>query len=112
MSKLALIMIAAIAPMAGIAAPAAAEDNERPRVAVRYDDLDLLSVAGRQQLETRVQVAIRHMCRNEPQRELWQRTAAAECERAAKRSAEPQLAALTNGNGARFGDRPPVAAGP
>lgn len=110
MSKLALILIAALAPMAGAAAPAAAQDDERPRVAVRYDDLNLASAAGRERLDTRVRIAIKRMCFAEPRPTLRQRAAARECETAAKRSIEQQMAMLLNGTGSRFGERPPVAA--
>ncbi len=112
MSKLSLILVAAIAS-GGVAVPAfAQDDDERPSLAVRYDDLNLSTAAGRERLDTRVRMAIKSMCSVDA-RSLRERAAGLECEAAAKRSVEPQVAALYNGSHARFAsEKPPVVAAP
>ena len=112
MSKLSLILIAALAGSA--ASPAFAQDgDERPTATVRYDDLNLWTAAGRERLDTRVRMAIRSMCAVDPRPSLRQRAEGRECEAIAKRSVEPQVAALYNGSHARFAsEKPPVVAAP
>ena len=112
MPRLSLILISVVAST-GVAAPACAQDDERPSVSVRYDDLNLETSAGRERLDTRVRYAIKSICAIDPRPTLAQRAAALECEAAAKRSVEPQLAALYNGSSARFAsEKPPVVAAP
>ncbi len=54
MAKFSFLLAAPIA-LAGFSVPAAAEDDgERHTVVVRYDDLNLSSVGGRERLTTRV----------------------------------------------------------
>lgn len=112
MPKLSLILIAAVATTV-VAAPARAQDDARPSISVRYDDLNLETSAGRERLDTRVRYAIKSMCAADPRPTLTRRAAALECQAAAKRSVEPQLAALFNGSSARFAsEKPPVVAAP
>lgn len=111
MSKLTLILVAALASTT--AAPALAQDDDAPSVVVRHDDLNLTSVSGRERLHTRVRSAIREMCGTSQKLDLRARAATLECEAAAKRSVEPQLAALYSGNSAKFAsDKPAVVAAP
>ncbi|WP_422061365.1 UrcA family protein [Sphingopyxis sp.] len=112
MSKLSFILIAAIAS-GGAAVPAFAQDDlQRPSVTIHYNDLNLSTSAGRERLDTRVRMAIKSMC-SVDSRSLRQRAAALECEAAAKRSVEPQVAALYNGSHARFAsEKPPLVAAP
>lgn len=112
MSKLPLILAAAIVS-SGANVPAFAQDDEqRPSVAVRHDDLNLSTSAGRERLDTRVRMAIKSLCSVDA-RSLRARAAGLECEAAAKRSVEPQVAALYNGSHARFAsEKPPVVAAP
>lgn len=113
MLKTHLITIAAVLATATVASPAMAQDDDRQSVTIRYDDLNLTSAAGRERLDTRVRVAIRKMCGTEVRAPMRERVAAAECEAFAKRSIEPQLAALYNGSNARFAsEKPPVVAAP
>ena len=106
------LAMAAIA-VCGAAAPAVAQDSDAPQVAVRYDDLNLSTTAGRDRLDTRVRTAIRAMCTDSSRLTLRQRAVAQECMAQAKRSIEPQLAALLNGSTAKFAsDKPPVVAAP
>ena len=112
MFKSTLITMAAIA-VCGAAAPAVAQDSDAPQVAVRYDDLNLSTTAGRDRLDTRVRTAIRAMCTDSSRLTLRQRAVAQDCMAQAKRSIEPQLAALLNGSTAKFAsDKPPVVAAP
>ncbi len=111
MSKLTLILVAALASTT--AAPALAQDDDAPSVVVRHDDLNLASVSGRERLDARVRSAIRQVCNTGQKLDLKVRAAALECEADAKRSIEPQLAALYNGSGAKFAsDKPAVVAAP
>ena len=45
-----------------LAVPAAAAEDQPPRVAVHYDDLDLTSEAGQKQLDLRLERAAREVC--------------------------------------------------
>lgn len=113
MSKLSLILIAALAS-SGAVVPAFAQDaDNRPSATIRYDDLNLSTASGRARLDTRVRMAIKSMCASDSRATLSERAASLECEAAAKRSVEPQLASLYNGSSARFaGEKPPVVAAP
>jgi UrcA family protein len=102
MAKLSFLLLAASVTTAGLSVPAAAEEDERPRAVVRYDDLNLASVAGRERLSTRVRTAVKRMCRTDFRQTLQQRAGARMCKVHAMRSVEPQLAALLNGNGTAF----------
>ncbi|HMN53780.1 MAG TPA: UrcA family protein, partial [Sphingopyxis sp.] len=66
MFKPALALISLTMAATGTAAPAMARDDEAPRVMVRYGDLDLQTVDGRERLDTRIRSAIRSMCRVDP----------------------------------------------
>lgn len=111
MSKLTPILVAALASTT--AAPALAQDDDRPQMVVRHDDLNLTSVGGRERLDARVRSAIRQLCNTGQKQDLRLRAVSLECEAEAKRSVEPQLAALYNGNGAKFAsDKPAVVAAP
>lgn len=113
MSKLTLILTAALAA-SSIAVPSLAQDGgDKATATVRYDDLNLASAAGRERLDTRVRTAIKSMCAADSRQNLQQRAASLECEAAAKRSIEPQMAALYNGASVKFAsEKPPVVAAP
>src|SRR3546814_10945656 len=71
MAKLSLMLLAAPLATAGFSLPAAAnpaaEDGiERHTAIVRYNDLNLSSVEGRERLTTRVKPAVRQVCRSRP----------------------------------------------
>lgn len=100
-----LLMTGAAALSAGAAAPVAtaaearvADPDGAPTVIVPYGDLNLSSVKGRARLETRVRIAIRGMCRTDPRATLSQRAQERDCIAHARRSAEPQMAALFGGS--------------
>jgi len=113
MLKPTLMLMLAMAAAGGVAAPAMAQDDDAPRVMVRYSDLDLATVTGRERLDTRVRSAIRSMCDADPRPTLRQLAAARDCAARARRSVEPQLAALLRGSPARFAsEKPPVVAAP
>jgi UrcA family protein len=97
----------------GAAVPAMAQDDDAPRVMVRYGDLDLQTVDGREQLDTRIRRAIRSVCRVNIRPSLEERGFERACEARARGSVEPQLAALFKGSSARFAsEKPPVVAAP
>ena len=108
MAKLSMILLSAPAMCIGLAVPAAAEDDgERRTVVVRYDDLNLASVEGRDRLATRVKSAVRTVCNSRPhyRQSLTERATALECEGATMADAEVKLAGLINGDGTRLADR-------
>lgn len=104
MTKISILLAAASVMVAGAAAPAAAAD-EPPRAVVRYGDLNLASVAGRDRLTVRVRMAIRRMCGSLTRLTLQEQIATRKCRTAAFKSAEPQLAKLFNGAATRIVDR-------
>ncbi len=113
MFKPALALMSLTMAATGTAAPAMARDDEAPRVMVRYGDLDLQTVDGRERLDTRIRSAIRSMCRVDPRPSLPQRMLGQRCQARARSSVEPQLAALLKGSSARFAsEKPPVVAAP
>lgn len=113
MFKPTLALIALTMTAGGIAAPAMAQEDQTPRVMVRYGDLDLQTADGRERLDARIRGAIRSMCRTDPRPTLWSRASQQACEARARSSVEPQLAALLNGSSARFAsEKPPVVAAP
>ena len=112
MAKLSLMLLAAPLATAGFSLPAAAnpaagDDGERRTAIVRYDDLNLSSVEGRERLTTRVKYAVRKVCGSRPQNRpsLRERGASNRCEDTAMADADTKLAALFNGEGARYADR-------
>lgn len=112
MAKLSLMLLAAPLATAGLSLPAAAnpatdEDGERYTAIVRYDDLNLSSVEGRERLTTRVKHAVRQVCDTRPHNRptLRERAVANNCEKTAMADADVKLAALFNGDGARYADR-------
>jgi UrcA family protein len=108
-----LALISLTMAATGMAAPAMAQDDDAPRVEVRYGDLDLQTIDGRERLDLRVRNAIRTMCSVDPRPSLEQRAVEQACEARARSSAEPQLAALLKGSSARFAsEKPPVVAAP
>lgn len=114
MAKLSYIFLGIPFAVAGaaVAVPAAADENER-RVEVRYDDLNLASVSGRERLATRVSVAVRNVCGGNVGRvTLREQAAIRQCEADAMGRAQTRMAALIGGHGAQFADqgRQPLAA--
>lgn len=114
MAKLPLILMAIPAALTGAATatPAAADENQR-QVVVRYDDLNLASVSGRERLMTRVKVAVRDVCGGGNGRtSLRELSAIRKCEADASNRAQTRIAALIGGHGARLatqGSNPVVA---
>lgn len=108
MTKLSLILLAAPIAFVGLTVSAAAEGNgERKTVIVRYHDLNLASVEGRERLNTRVRMAVQNVCGSRPlyRQALRERAATQSCERATLGDADVKLAALFNGDGTRLADR-------
>ena len=69
MAKLSLILLSAPVACIGLSVPAAAaaaDDGERRTVVVRYNDLNLASVEGRERLNSRVKSAVRTVCNSRP----------------------------------------------
>ena len=106
MAKLTLILLAAPVALTSLSMPAAAQ--EKTTVIVRYDDLNMASVSGRERLQMRVRMAAREICGTSLMRELRARQAARECEAAALRDVDIRLAGLLNGNGIALADRGPI----
>lgn len=108
MAKLSLILLSAPMACIGLSVPAAAEDDgERRTVVVRYDDLNLASVDGRDRLNARVMTAVRTVCNSRPNYRLTldERAQALDCEKATMADADIKLASLLNGDGTRLADR-------
>jgi UrcA family protein len=106
MAKLSFFMLGLPMVIAGAAVTdtAAAEDEPR-RVTVRYDDLNLSSVEGREQLAKRVRFAVRSVCPSTTARtSLIEPAYVRQCEAEAGHRAETRVAALLSGHGARFAD--------
>lgn len=107
MAKFSFLLAAPIA-LAGFSVPAAAEDDgERHTVVVRYDDLNLSSVGGRERLTTRVKYAVQKVCGNRPlhRQGLRERAVSNRCRDSALADADVKLASLFNGDGTRYADR-------
>ena len=106
MAKLSFLL-AAPAAFVGFTLPAAAEDGERPTAIVRYSDLNLASVEGRERLTTRVKYAVQKVCYSRPnyRTDLRTRAIAQRCESTAMADADVKLAGLFNGGIARLADR-------
>lgn len=108
MAKLSFILLATSIAFAGLTVPAAAEDDgERHSVIVRYGDLNLASVDGRERLTTRVKRAVRTVCGSRPhyRQTLSERASSVSCEDATMADADVKLAGLFNGDVARLADR-------
>ena len=110
MAKLSLILLGAPVACIGLSVPAAAaaaDDGERRTVVVRYNDLNLASVEGRERLNSRVKSAVRTVCNSRPnyRMTLNDLARAQNCEKATMADADVKLASLFNGDGARFADR-------
>lgn len=108
MAKFSFILLATPMAFAGLTVPAAAEDNgERSSVTVRYHDLNLASVDGRDRLTTRVRSAVQSVCGSRvPYRQsLAERAVAQRCHNATMADADVKLAKLFNGDVARLADR-------
>lgn len=108
MAKLSLILLSAPIACIGLSVPAAAEDDgERRTVVVRYNDLNLASVEGRDRLSSRVKVAVRTVCNSRPNYRMTLNdiAQAQTCEKATMADANVKLAGLLNGDGTRLADR-------
>jgi len=108
MAKISYILLATPIAFAGLTVPAAAEDNgERRSVTVRYHDLNLASVDGRERLTTRVRTAVQKVCGSRAlyRQPLAERTVAQRCKQATLADADVKLAGLFNGDVARLADR-------
>lgn len=110
MAKLSLILLSAPLACIGLSVPAAAaadEDGERRTVVVRYNDLNMASVEGRDRLSSRVKVAVRTVCNSRPNYRLTldERARALKCEKVTMADANVKLAGLLNGDGTRLADR-------
>lgn len=108
MAKLSFILLATPIAFVGTTVPAAAEgDGERRSVIVRYNDLNLASVEGRERLTTRVKYAVDKVCGSRPQyrQALRERASAQRCKVATMADADVKLAGLFNGDGARLAER-------
>lgn len=93
--KFMMSMLAAPMALAGLAVPAAAQDD-RPRAEIPYGDLDLASSEGRAQLQKRVDSAIAQMCgtRTSHRQTLRQTLQSMKCRDEARRDAEVKVASL------------------
>lgn len=108
MAKLSFILLATPVAFAGLSVPAAAEnDGERRSVVVRYQDLNLASVEGRDRLTTRVRTAVQKVCGTRAlyRQPLAERSVAQRCKQATLADADVKLAGLFNGDVARLADR-------
>lgn len=109
MAKLSLILLTAPIACVGLSVPAFAADDEDTQrsVVVRYDDLNLTSVEGRDRLNARVKSAVRKVCDSRPnyRQTLHERALSLECETATLAQADVKLASLLNGDGTRLADR-------
>lgn len=105
MAKLFLTLLAAPLALTSLSMPAAAQ--ETTSVIVRYDDLNLASVAGRERLDTRIKYAIQTVCDTRPnfRPDLRQRAYSQKCAKTAARNADIKLASLLNGDGVALADR-------
>lgn len=109
MAKFSLILLSAPIACIGLSVPALAadDDGERRTVVVRYDDLNLSSVDGRDRLNSRVKSAVRKVCDSRPnyRQTLHERALALECETVTMADADVKLASLLNGDATRLADR-------
>jgi UrcA family protein len=105
MAKLVLTLLAAPLALTSLSMPAAAQEPKT--VVVRYDDLNLASVTGRERLNTRIKYAIQTVCETRPsfRPDLRQRAYSQQCAKTATRDADVKLASLLNGNGTALADR-------
>ncbi|MDO9370018.1 MAG: UrcA family protein [Sphingopyxis sp.] len=113
MAKLSFILLAAPLAAAGAIVPATASaaDEERQSITVRYDDLNLSSESGRDRLSGRVKSAIRQVCSSNSRRTLAERAETRQCEAAASRDSDTQLANLFHGESTRMADRGALVVG-
>ena len=111
MAKLSLILLSAPIACIGLSIPAAAEDDiDRRTVVVRYNDLNLASVEGRERLNFRVKDAVRTVCNSRPHHRvsLNERAKSDHCEKVTMADADIKLASLLNGDRTRLADRNPT----
>jgi len=107
MAKFIPILLAAPIALTGLTLPAAAQDNaafEKESIAVRYDDLNLTSSAGRERLSKRVRIAVQQVCGTRAARDLKTRQVAYKCRDAAMRDADVKMAALFENSGTALAD--------
>ncbi len=108
MANLTFILLAAPMALTGLSVPASAseDDSERRTAIVKYGDLNLSTAKGREALSSRVKFAVRQVCGSRPhyRQTLAERAPAIQCEKSAMADADVKLAALFNGDGARFAD--------
>lgn len=105
MAKLSTFLLAASVSLAGFAVPAAASEDELPRVVVHYGDLDMSSIAGRKRLSMRVAGAVKQVCGSEAQRDLRRQAQSRACRVQAMQKVERELASVVNGHGVELADR-------
>jgi len=110
MAKFSLILLSAPLACVGLSIPTAAaaqDEGERRTVVVRYHDLNLASVEGRERLNSRVKSAVRKVCNSRPnyRQTLNEIAVAQNCEAATMADAGVKLADLLNGDGTRLADR-------
>jgi len=110
MAKFSMILLSAPLACIGLAIPAVAaakDDGERRTVVVRYHDLNLASVEGRERLNARVKSAARTVCNSRPHYRLTlnELAQAQDCEAATLADADVKLAGLFNGDGTRLAER-------
>ncbi len=110
MTKFSMILLSAPVACIGLTIPATAsaqDEGERQTVIVRYDDLNLASVKGRDRLAMRVKSAVYAVCDSRPHHRpsLAERASSSKCENATMADADAKLASLLNGDGTRLADR-------
>lgn len=105
MAKLVLTLLAAPLALTSLSMPAAAQEPKT--VVVKYDDLNLATVTGRERLNTRIKYAIQKVCDTRPnfRPDLQQRAYSQECAKTVMRDVDVKLASLLNGNGTALADR-------
>ncbi len=105
MAKFSNLLLAASMLTASIAVPAAASEDEQPRVVVHYGDLDMSSTTDRERLSMRVAGAVKRVCAVETRADVRRQAASRACRAQAMQNVEAKLASLLNGNGAELADR-------
>lgn len=107
MTRKATIFVAAIAASLASVAPVTAADNmfEPTTRLVRYDDLDLNSVKGRERLETRVRMAVDSACGYREARSLSEKAMVDKCRNAARQQSEAQVAEAVRNAAVRLASR-------
>jgi UrcA family protein len=90
--KLSLCLVAAAAAMISLPATAGAQPRRDVRtVVVQYSDLDLSHAAGQKALESRIERAVRKVCRSNIAHNMAERQDVAQCEKIARTVAQAQV---------------------